>query len=464
MGTALLLMLSGLGVGVVLPRATNASALGGTLTIGRNERRVIDRDTTLTSPVVLQGDGELTIRDAHVTVIPLRGSPEAVIELRDQSRLVLERATLTPRREDPGNLIIHVRDASELAIADSVVLHRLDIQDNATFTIRDSRIDGRALAIPEEEGLYGLVRVSGHARGAIEGSVLNALELALSPTDSGTIQGLRPGRIRTWDSKTIGNVDMAVRIQDTDILPSTTGPFVRGWSLAVPPTADVRVKTATLGSFTFREIANTTLQIADLPLQRSTSLTIERLSLEDVTVHHQWGFDLTNATATITASDGVSLSPGGGGTVLLAQSMMNNFAPRGFRGTLVFDNAAWEGRGSLIGGNRFQMSGTVRVDPALKDSLTWNDTVVTRIYPTDDGNVTLTFTDENFRDTLREAPSGGHAPASFSFFDSTEQRGPRTRVNNAQKTWIVVLAIIAIVGVSVGAVSVLALRRKRPYT
>jgi hypothetical protein len=426
--------------------------LGSGLTLGGSERRVIDHDMQLTGAVTLRGRSELVIQDAEVLTTLRANETRVTIELFEDARLVLKHGTLHAPKEQLDALTIALHDRTTLHAEDSVLVARIEAADTATFVLRRSQVTSSALAVPEGEGTYGLIHACCNVRGNIEGSTVNAIELAFGASDRGEVKDLRAGHMTQWESKDIGSVGMDVRVVNTDILPPRDAPYDRGWNIAAPPQANLAVTDADLGLLTFTDIHDVPFTLSDLPLGHPADAHVDRLRLQQVTVHQAWGIALTNATATVSNVEGVALFPAGNGTILLRESTLRRFLPTVFTGSVIFDRAAWGGRATFRNGNRFRMAGTVRIDPELERHTTWADATVERVYPLPEGDASVTFTKATFNDTRDvEHPRTGRI-VRVRFFDSTNGSGEQPANDRLRPSPIAITVLLLLAGAGGGAV------------
>jgi hypothetical protein len=185
----------------------------------------------------------------------------------------------------------------------------------------------------------------------------------------------------------------------------------------------------------FIDLRGGTTEFKNLTVEAPASLTYREIVLENVAVSGEWGFTIADAAVTFSDSDYLFLQPSGSSTLKLVNSHMVEFIPRGFTGTIAFENSTWTNAGEILGGvqyhsssNNFKMTGSVKISNELRDNLQWKDARVTRefdVIVTDAGGAPVSGA--VLKIAGQEYVTDGAGKAKFSIaFDETNYNQPMT--------------------------------------
>ena len=172
------------------------------------------------------------------------------------------------------------------------------------------------------------------------------------------------------------------------------GPYERGWLLFPDENSRVRLSNSEMRKVFF-DVSNETAEFENLRINEPASLMYKDIALDNVTVTGQWPITIYNSNVTIRNSNYLFLQPGGTSNLTLIDSHIIEFIPREFYGTISFENGTWTNAGEIIGGedyhssgNDFTITGSLTIEPEVRQNLQWKNARVTREY-------TAVVTDQN---------------------------------------------------------------------
>ena len=248
----------------------------------------------------------------------------------------------------------------------------------------------------------GIVSVSGHATASIRDSSVGGLGLTLQATDVLRATDLGTGWFddldlqRDWTGSHLG---FNLRLANVELIPDTIGegPYERGWVVFTDERAAVEIGNSTLRKLVVDfPAAGGEITASGLRLNTPTEFRFgDAGRIGNVTVTGQWGFFIHGARrATFDDCHALWFFLYDTVEVLLRRSVMNEFDPRNYRGTVTFEDGAWIMAGEIIENNDCIMAGTYSTDDGVQNSLSWSQSVVTRRYPIrapDHPNMTITL-------------------------------------------------------------------------
>lgn len=126
---------------------------------------------------------------------------------------------------------------------------------------------------------------------------------------------------------------------------------------------------------------NEIVEFKDLKLNTPFNLDFRNIHLGNVTIENQWGFFGVDSNIRIIDSKEVWLFQFGSGIWELIRSVMNEFDPRGFKGTLIFDNSEWTNAGEIFEDTEMKIIGSLKITGGLDEHLVVSDSKVTREFP-----------------------------------------------------------------------------------
>jgi hypothetical protein len=259
-------------------------------------------------------------------------------------------------------------------------IHFINAGDNATVSILDSRF---------VTSLGGSVQLSGHAFADVTNSKVGAIGLSIPAGSSFTATGLQPGFYPSFNLQSdlsVSGIGYNLIMNNSEIVADTIGegPYEKGWVIFADETAAIQIGNSSLRKFVLEMPASgTNFSVSGLDVGTPSNFSMGSINLNNVTVTGQWGFFIHGSRKGVFDNcnalwfflyDTVG--------VTVRNSTMNEFDPRGYTGTLTFENGEWKTGGEIIGSNDFLMEGTVKMnDPGLVQSLSWSQSAVTRRYP-----------------------------------------------------------------------------------
>ncbi len=294
--------------------------------------------------------------------------------------LIIDNSKVYPGSNNGGLTCVWNRGRTTL-IDSPTSIHYLDMGGNATLTIENSSM------IYE---IGGLLQVSG-GNTKVTDATLGALGLSVPAGAHLTANGLKFGTyFDHWQVQDLipeANYQLVfdnVKILEDFVGEYKHGPYERGWIFFLDPNSHVRLSDSELRKV-FIDINGDTADFKNLTVEAPSNLIYRDIILENVTVSGQWGFTVTNANVHFSDSDYLFLQPSGSSILKITNSNLVEFIPRGFTGTIAFENSSWTNAGEIIGGvayhsnsNNFKLTGSVRFGTTLRENLQWKDAQVTR--------------------------------------------------------------------------------------
>lgn len=355
----------------------------GNLTLSGSDELVL-RDGSYTvrqGTVVIEDDAVLRIEAGAVLVMDRAGSPllHWGVEVRDRGVLEVDGGDIAPG----GNALATLQvfgDATVVIRDTEAHLHIAGAWQRSQVRIERSRL---------VSGLGGGFAVGQQALLEVHDSVLGHVGLHVGPNATIDAEGLAPGYIGdfSWqrDVTTTG-IAFEVVLSNTLLVEDTIGegPFERGWVLFVDESDVVDIAHSELRKLVIEMPAGggPDLTVEGLRLDRPTTTTLRNVTLDDVTVKGQWGFFIHGSRdAQFVDCEGLWFFAYDTVDLVLIDSTMNEWDPRNYTGTITYFNSVWDVGGEIIGSNDYTMLGSVEMDPAMRSSLSWDSSTVTRHYP-----------------------------------------------------------------------------------
>jgi len=294
--------------------------------------------------------------------------------------LIIDNSKVYPGPNDGGLTCVWNRGHTTL-VNSPTSIHYLDMGNGATLTMDNSSM------IFE---IGGLLQVAG-GNTTVTNSTLGALALGVPAGAHLTATGLKFGaqfdRWRVQDLIPEASYQLTfdnVKLLEDFVGECKHGPYERGWIFFLHPDSHVRLSDSELRKV-FIDLRGDTADFRNLTVEAPASLTYRDIVLENVAVSGEWGFTIADAQVTFSDSDYLFLQPSGSSTLRLINSHMVEFIPRGFTGTIAFENGSWTNAGEILGGvqyhsssNNFKMTGSVKLGSELRENLQWRGAQVTR--------------------------------------------------------------------------------------
>ncbi len=327
----------------------------------------------------LRGRARLRIEQGAALVFEKGKSPLVHwgVSLVDEASLEVDGGNVVPN----GGLVrINVFGKASVTVKDaSPQIHFINAGDEAKVNIVNSRF---------VTNIGGSVQLEGRASADIRDSKIGAIALSIPPECTFRATGLRTGTFANFDLQRdlrATGIGFSLRMKNVELVADTLGegPYERGWIIFADENANARVNDSTLRKLVVGlRGEGTDGSVRGLRLNHSTSLTVGRVTANNVIVTGQWGFAVRGTRrATFDDCEGLWLWPEDKADVLLRRSTMNEFDPRHYTGTLTFEDSAWKMAGEIIEGNDFLIKGTVKMDKGVRESLSWSQSAVTRRFP-----------------------------------------------------------------------------------
>lgn len=338
--------------------------------------------------IYIRNGGTLLVKDSELAIA--RGSTPTVhvyIFVDPGGTLIINNSKVYPGSGDDGLTCVWNRGNTSI-INSPTSIHYFDMGKGATLSMDNSSM------IFE---IGGLLQVAG-GKTKVTNSTLVALALYVPPGAHLIASDLNFGaQFDHWQVQDlIPEADYQltfdnVELPDDFVGDYAHGPYERGWIFFLDPDSHVRLSDSELRKI-FIDLQGGTADFKNLTVEAPANLTYRDIVLENVSVSGEWGFTITDAKASFSDSDFLFLQPSGTSTLTLINSHMVEFIPRGFTGTVIFENSSWTNAGEIIGGekyhsdsNNFKITGSVRIGSNLRENLQWKDAQVTREF-----NVVLT--------------------------------------------------------------------------
>ncbi len=352
----------------------------GDLILSGSEELTIENEQYLQlGNVYLNDQSKLIIRDA--TFMLGRGDVPTVhvyINVSENAALEIARSTVIGKAEEGAGMLIVIRNHGMTNITDShTEIHLLE-QYDGTVEIQNTEMINE---------IGGLLQVSGGSTRVVN-STLGALALTVPADASLTLNGLKSGEyLESWDVHDwIPKAGYDLTLENTTILKDNLGPgpYERGWLFFPDANSHVSLSDSELRKV-FIDINGETVSFENLKIDTPSNLKYRDIELNDVTITGQWPFTIENSNVTIKDSNYLFLQPSGTSNLTLINSHVVEFIPREFYGTVSFENCTWTNAGEIIGGedyhsagNDFTITGSLTIDPELRQNLQWKDARVTR--------------------------------------------------------------------------------------
>lgn len=338
--------------------------------------------------IYIRNGGTLLVKDSELAIA--RGSTPTVhvyIFVDPGGTLVINNSKVYPGSGDDGLTCVWNRGNTSI-INSPTSIHYFDMGKGATLSMDNSSM------IFE---IGGLLQVAG-GKTNVTNSTLGALALYVPPGAHLIASDLNFGaQFDHWQVQDlIPEADYQLTFDNVELLDDFVGdyahgPYERGWIFFLDPDSHVRLSDSELRKI-FIDLQGGTADFKNLTVEAPANLTYRDIVLENVSVSGEWGFTINDAKASFSDSDFLFLQPSGTSTLRLINSHMVEFIPRGFTGTVIFENSSWTNAGEIIGGekyhsdsNNFKITGSVRIGSNLRENLQWKDAQVTREF-----NVVLT--------------------------------------------------------------------------
>jgi hypothetical protein len=226
----------------------------------------------------------------------------------------------------------------------------------------------------------------------------------------------------------IEGIDYDLRLFDVVLHPSsmTDGANEKGWIVAVDGSSTLELSESEIGKLNLGIAAGSDeFRVSGLRIAEPADFSYRNIDLENVTVTQQWGFFIFgDRRAVFEDSEGVWLFPFDEVDAVLRRTVMSEFDPRDYTGTVTFEDAEWESAAcEIIDNNDFTVRGSVDTTVHLR-GCSWSESVMHRIYDVVlfDGsgspvpNAALTATRDGETKTAT-TDDGGAAVFTFAFDD-----------------------------------------------
>ncbi len=409
----LLLTVIALTLSTTAPYLARAAATEG-LTLAGNETLTINADRTITGDITLSGNSVLTITGAIVRVTHSSTNPRSNIIMSDNAKLIIDNGALIPPQENPDNLYLLAQGSSHVDINNGTFINVMNLVDHASITGVGAHINSSAapLNIPEQAGAFGIVQLAGNATADFANSTIGSFALFFGPGDVAKLSNLKPQHYIDFNLKRDSEQfsgSYNITLKNSDVLPVILkGPFERSWAIFVDPASKVTIKDSSLNKLVFQQFKNETLSFKDLKLDTPQNFDFRDIHLVNTSISNEWGLFGQDSNITVENGHGVWLWPMGTGKWLFKNSMMIEFDPRGFIGTLTFDNSEWANAGEVFEGTAMKIAGTLLTSQSLNDHLVLSNSTITREFPftvTKKGKAVTSFS----ADILSQGASVAHA-------------------------------------------------------
>ena len=362
----------------------------GDLVLNGSEELTIENEQYLQlGNVYLNDQTKLIIRDS--TFMLGRGDVPTVhvyINVAQGATLLIERSIIIEKAEEGAGMLIVIRNHGTTSIADSPTEIHLLEQYEGAVGIRNSELINE---------IGGLLQVSGGSTTVVD-STLGAFGFSVPADASLTLDGLHSGvYLEKWNLQDwLPEAGYSIAIERSTILEDNLEPglYERGWLLFPDENSRVRLSNSEMRKVFF-DVSNETAEFENLRINEPASLMYKDIALDNVTVTGQWPITIYNSNVTIRNSNYLFLQPGGTSNLTLIDSHIIEFIPREFYGTISFENGTWTNAGEIIGGedyhssgNDFTITGSLTIEPEVRQNLQWKNARVTREY-------TAVVTDQN---------------------------------------------------------------------
>jgi len=427
---------------------TGSISLSGTQVLTLSQGRY----TLTEGNINLSGNARLRIQQGAVLVFDRGSSPlfHWGINLDDTSGLEIDGGNTAVDRAHGGLVRIRAFGHALVSIRNAKPwIHYIETRGDATVNIVSSRL---------VTDIGGQVMLGDRASAVIENSEIGSIAAFIPPGSTFAASGLKSDSFfPDFDLQrdlAVSGIGFNLRMRNVQLIADRLGEggFERGWVVFADEGAITHISDSTLRKLiVISPASGPDLNVSSLRLDQPANLTLGGVTLSNVTVTGQWGFNIHGSRrATFDKCDGLWFFLYDKAEVLLRNSTMDEFDPRNYTGTLTFENSEWKMTGEIIEGNDFPMRGTVTVDPALRQSLSWSQSAVTRRFPirvlsaagvpvpgvtvtlarssqvvsaitgpTGEASVDLRFTDQDYTQPWQLTTSAGHQPMSVDFFTST---------------------------------------------
>lgn len=357
------------------------------LVLAGNETLMIDSDRAITGDITLSGNSALTIKNATVRVTHSSDNPRSNITLKDNAKLVLDNAALIPPQENPDNLYLLALGYSHIDIHNSTFINVMNLVEHASITGIGAQISSSAppLNIPEDAGAFGIVQLAGNATADFTDSTIGSFALFFGPGESAKLSNLKPQHYADFNLKRDSEQfsgSYNIILKNSNVLPvKLRGPFERSWAIFVDPASKVTIKDSSLNKLVFQQFKNETLSFKDLKLDTPQSFDFRDIHLVNTAIANEWGFFGENSNISVENGRGIWLWPIGTGNWVFKKSMMIEFDPRGFTGTLNFDNSEWANAGEIFEGTTMKITGSLTTTQRLNEHLVLSNSTIKREFP-----------------------------------------------------------------------------------
>lgn len=356
------------------------------LSLKEDESLVISQDQTITGDIELSGNSTLTIENAIVVLERIDSDPRGDIKLSENAMLILKNASLVPPLINPDNLYLLAEGNSSIEITNSTIFNVLNLVGNSSIKGNGAKIFSSAepYNIPENLGGFGIVQLSNNAQADFTNSIIGSFALFFFSEDEAELSNLKPQKYADFDLQrdTMITGNFNILLKNSDILPITArGPFERGWTIFADPNSMVQVTDSVLNKFAFSEFKNETVEFKGLKLNTPFNLDFRDIHLSNVIIENQWGFFGIDSNIRIIDSKEVWLFQFGSGVWELIRSVMNEFDPRGFTGSLIFKDSEWTNAGEIFEDTEMKITGSLKITGGLDEHLVVSNSKVTREFP-----------------------------------------------------------------------------------
>lgn len=340
-----------------------------------NEYMISNQVFWQTGDIHVKPGGKLVLEN---TTLLMQGLGQRFSTVLVEGELQMVNSTVRSATDDFASSSVIFDGNARATVENSTLSHYVGFSGDVEATFINSRI-----WLADDAGA-GIIGLGANANVWFENSIIAGIDLFLP--DGATLEGeLEPRLYERWAlSAATQNVPFELVFENTEVRQyagGNLGGFEGGWNVFASPSTRVVLRNSVLRKFNF-QINNAELTFSNLRMTQPSDLSVDNITLENVTVQGSWGFFFEDSDLTVENVDGAWIWPIGTSNLVMRNSKMVEFDPREHAGKITFDNVRWEmiGGVEILENSDFEMEGSVQIMREQNWHASWSDSKLKRWY------------------------------------------------------------------------------------
>jgi hypothetical protein len=352
------------------PQITKNETVEGNLIIGGDEvRKIENTHLKVLGRIIVQDSSQLIVRQSIIELED-KGDFGAVssgtIEVKDSGILRADTTifgAVAAGGIDPAQAEF-LKSGDLIGRGNSQVYLNYCFSQTQSFFERATAIIKNSLLIQEP---LGIIHVEHDVDVTLEDCEIGAIFLDLPPSVTYYIDGLVPGYHNYWSARESISEELPYELvmrrctlNDND--DGFQGGMEMGWNLGFNAIASSgTISNSKLNKIIFGFPPDEPAVIEGLKIQEPIDFVLNDIQIFNTEVQTQWGIFMEGGPATLTDCEGLFIFMfGGQAPIKVINSEVYEIDPRGYTGTLIFENSVFGGGYEVFDSSHLYMEGTMR--------------------------------------------------------------------------------------------------------